>query len=129
MVEVEKEKGENRKEGEKCEVVESSISKELSHSPMHVKKKDYFLINCFQKIILQHGRRKIHSLMELEGRYVVLNKNRGGSWKQFFEAKRLVKGSFTIFVSTGDLFVGDALLDLGSIFYKFDAINHVKTDR
>jgi len=40
MVKVEEEKGENRKEREKCEVVESRVSKELSHSPIHVKKEN-----------------------------------------------------------------------------------------
>jgi len=50
-----KKKEKIEKKGEKCEVVESRVAKDLSHSPMHVKKKkrkDYFLINCFQKIIL-----------------------------------------------------------------------------
>jgi len=53
-------KGENRKEGEKYEVVESGVSKELSHSFMPIKEEKkglFFLINCFQKIILQDGQR------------------------------------------------------------------------
>jgi len=51
MVKIEKEKGENRKEGEKCEVVESRVSKELSHSLMHVRKekKRLFPHNLFPK--------------------------------------------------------------------------------
>jgi len=44
MVKVEEENGEHRKEGEKCEVVESRVSKELSHSPMHVKKRKEMII-------------------------------------------------------------------------------------
>jgi len=42
MEKVEEEKREDRKEGEKYEVVKSRVPKELSHSHMPVKKRTFF---------------------------------------------------------------------------------------
>ena len=72
MVKVEIENNELKREGDeekkrrkrkvegKKEVEERSVTKELFHSLIPIKKenKGFFLTNCFQKFILQDGRRK-----------------------------------------------------------------------
>jgi len=77
MVKVEEEKGENRKEGEKYEVVESGVSKELSHSFMPIKeeKKGFFFSDkLLPKNYFAGWSEKNNYLIELKGRCVALKK-------------------------------------------------------
>jgi len=95
MVKVEEENGENRKEGEKCDVVKSRVAKELSHSSMHVKKekkglfldkllpKNYFAGWSEKKTFFDGIRRKICCFEDRD-----IESEAGSS---FFEAKRFSK--------------------------------------
>jgi len=123
MVKIEKENGENRKEGEKCEVVESRVSKELSHSLMHVRKekkrlfpdkllpKSYFAGWPEKKSFFEGIKMKICCF---EDRDIDLEVESNSFNLKDLPKKFRDPGSFTISVSMGDLFVGNALLDLGS---------------
>jgi len=123
MVKVEEDKGENRKEGYKCEVVESRVSKELSDSHVHVKTekkglfydkllpKNYFARWLEKKTFFDGIRRKICCF---ENRDIELEVGSSLLKLKYLPKKFKDLGSFTIFVSIGDLFVGNALLDLWS---------------
>jgi len=118
-----KKKREIKKEG-KYEVEEMSVIKDLSYPHIPVKKKrikDFFMINCFQNIILQDGWRK-KSLFEGIKRKMCCFEEReieSEAGSSTLKQKDLLKKfkdpvSFNISVSIDDLFIGNALLDLRS---------------
>ena len=117
MVKVEKEKGKNKEEGDNCEIVE--IAKEIFHRNIKKEKEGLFSDNLLpknyfagwpeKKTYFDEVRRKICCFKNKYG-----EKEARSSFSKTLPKKFRDPGSFTISVSIGNLFVYNALLDLGS---------------